>query len=45
MPILLWYFPYIICCGVCDLICCGVCDLILSSTRNDYRRDVKEALD
>jgi hypothetical protein len=37
MPILLWYFPYII--------CCGVCDLILSSTRNDYRRDVKEALD
>jgi hypothetical protein len=37
MPILLWYFPYII--------CCGVCDLILSSTRNDCRRDVKEALD
>jgi hypothetical protein len=20
MPILLWYFPHIICCGVCDLI-------------------------
>jgi len=31
MPVLLWYFPYII--------YCGVCDLILSSARNDHHRD------
>jgi hypothetical protein len=36
MPVLLWYFPYII--------YCGVCDLILSSARDDHRgEDLKES--
>jgi hypothetical protein len=34
MPILFWYFPYIIYCGVCD---------VILSTRDDQRRDLKES--
>jgi hypothetical protein len=34
MPILLWYFPLIICTAVCDL---------LFATRNDRRRHVRES--